>query len=64
MVARATMRLTRAYDDGDGEYRTMMARYADAYDDGDFVDHVNTSFETKAVIDQRCMYVRVVVVVV
>ena len=42
----------------------MMARYADAYDDGDFVNHVNTSFETEAVIKQRVMCVLVVVVVV
>ena len=33
------------------------ADYVRAYDDGDYVDHVNMSFETGAVINQRVMYV-------
>ena len=46
----------RAYDDGGGGYRDNV-RYAGAYDDGDYVDHVNMSFETGAVINQRIVYV-------
>ena len=50
------MSAVKAYDGGGGGYRDNVG-YTGAYDDGDYVDHVNMSFDAGAVINQRVMYV-------